>query len=231
MRLYFINAHKETHMTETAEKLSYLEDMIARVAYSQLQTNVAVERLSREMIDFKNEMRDFKDEMRDFKDEMREYKNWSKQQIITMNRQWGDLANKLGTVVEDMVAPNIPRIAKTYFGCPDLDYIAVRVKKKSAKNKAKRREFDVIAVCEGVFILNETKSSPETRDIDQFAQFIQSNELFDYFPEYEGCRICPVFSSLYLDDSLVTYLTRKGIYALTLKDDTMDIVNFAACST
>jgi len=218
-------------MTETAEKLSYLEDMIARVAYSQLQTNVAVERLSREMIDFKNEMRDFKDEMRDFKDEMREYKNWSKQQIVSMNRQWGDLANKLGTVVEDMVAPNIPRIAKTYFGCPDLDYIAVRVKKKSAKNKAKRREFDVIAVCEGVFILNETKSSPETRDIDQFAQFIQSNELFDYFPEYEGCRICPVFSSLYLDDSLVTYLTRKGIYALTLKDDTMDIVNFAACST
>ena len=217
-------------MTETAERLTYLEDMLARVAYAQLQANVSIEKLSREMIEFKNEMREFKDEMREFKDEMREYKNWSKQQIITMNRQWGDLANKLGTVVEDMVAPNIPRIAKTYFGCPDLDYIAVRVKKKSCKNKAKRKEFDVIAVCEGIFILNETKSSPETRDIDRFAQFIQSSELFDYFPEYEGYRICPVFSSLYLDECLVTYLTRKGIYALTLKDDTMDIVNFAACS-
>ncbi|HKK99732.1 MAG TPA: hypothetical protein VJ943_05745 [Desulfotignum sp.] len=224
-------------MSETAERLSYLEDTLARVAYSQLQANISIEKLSREMREFKDEMREFKDEMREFKDEMRgfknemrEYKNWSKQQIITMNRQWGDLANKLGTVVEDMVAPNIPRIAKTYFGCPDLDYIAVRVKKKSSKNKAKRKEFDVIAVCEGIFILNETKSSPETRDIDQFAQFVQSNQLFDYFPEYEGFRICPIFSSLYLDDSLVTYLTRKGIYALTLKDDTMDIVNFAACS-
>jgi hypothetical protein len=29
-----------------------------------------------------------------------------------------------------------------------------------------------------------------------------------------------------MDDSLVAYLTRKGIYALTLKDDTMDIVNW-----
>jgi hypothetical protein len=89
----------------------------------------------------------------------------------------------------------------------------------------------VIAACQGVFILNETKSSPEIRDVDKLAAFIKSNEVFDYFPEYEGCKVYPVFSSLYMDDSLITYLTRNKIYALTLKDDTMDIVNWEQAET
>ncbi len=198
-------------MSATAEKLRYLEETMAQVAYAQLKTEMSLQTLSKEM--------------REFKNEMGEYKDWSKNQIILMNRQWGDLANKMGTLVEDIVAPNIPRIAKACFGCEDLDYFAVRVLKKSRKGDGRRREFDVIAVCEGIFILNETKSSPETRDVDKLAAFVESGALFDYFPEYEGYRICPVFASLYMDDSLVAYLTRKKIYALTLKEDTMDIVN------
>jgi len=179
-----------------------------------------------EMREFKDEMRGFKDEMGEFKDEMSEYKDWSKKQIVIMNRQWGDLANKLGTVVEDIVLPNIPRIAEVYFECKELDYIAVRVKKRSVTDRSRRKEFDAIAVCRGIFILNETKSSPELRDVDKLVEFVESRELFDYFPEYKEYRICPVFSSLYLDDSFVEYLSRKGVYALTMKDDTMEIVNF-----
>jgi hypothetical protein len=215
-------------MVALDEKVSYLEDILQKVAYSQFETNMSLNRLSNEMREFKDEMREFKDEMSEFKDEMADYKDWSKKQIISMNRQWGDLANKLGTVVEDIVAPNIPRIAKIYFGCPEVDYIAVRVKKRSVTDRSRRREFDAIAVCEKIFILNETKSSPETRDVDKLAEFVQSGELFDYFPEYKGYRICPVFSSLYLDDAFVAYLSRKGVYALTMKDDTMEIVNFDA---
>ena len=220
-------------MVELAEKVSFLEEIVQKVAYSQLETNMSLNRLANEMRDFKDEMRDFKDEMHDFKDEMSgfktemsEYKEWSKKQIITMSRQWGDLANKLGTVVEDIVAPNIPRIAKQYFGCEEVDYIAVRVKKRSTTERSRHREFDAIAVCEGLFILNETKSSPEIRDIDKLVEFVQSGELFDYFPEYKGYRICPVFSSLYLEDSFVAYLSRKRVYALTMKEDTMEIVNY-----
>ncbi|MCF8092100.1 MAG: hypothetical protein K9K40_06530 [Desulfotignum sp.] len=217
-------------MSATAEKLTYLEETLAQVAYAQLKTEMSLQTLSREMREFKDEMREFKNEMGEFKDEMGEYKDWSKDQIILMNRQWGDLANKMGTFVEDIVAPNLPRIARTCFGCEDLDYFAVRVKKKSCKGDGPRREFDVIAVCEGIFILNETKSSPETRDVDKLAAFVESGARFDYFPEYEGYRIVPVFASLYMDDSLVAYLTRKKIYALTLKEDTMDIVNLNGVS-
>ncbi len=278
-------------MGEAAEKLSFLEELVGKLAYTQLQVNMSVDRFAREMRDFKDEMSEFKDEMNEFKDEMREFKNemgeykdWSKKQIIAitqqidttkqetdkqienlklqtdkqienlkqqtdkqieslkqhtdrqvettkqqisaMNRQWGDLANKMGTVVEDIVAPNIPRIAKEYFGCGQLDYIAIRVKKRNTVDKSKRREFDAIAVCDGVFILNETKSSPETRDVEKFAAFVNSSELFEYFPEYRGYKIYPIFSSLYLDESFITYLSTKGIYALTMNSDTMEIVNF-----
>ena len=199
-------------MAAVAEKLSFLEEILQMVAYSQLQTNISIEKLSKEMLEFK--------------DEMGEYKDWSKRQIITMNRQWGDLANKLGTVVEDIVAPNIPGIARKFFGCGELDYIAIRVRKRSLRDKSRRMEFDAIAACEDIFILNETKSSPETRDVDKMAEFIKSNEIFDYFPEYKGFRVCPVFSSLYIDEPLVKYLTRRGIYSMAMKEDTMTIINF-----
>ena len=208
-------------MVELAEKVSFLEDLMQQLAYSQMQTNMSIDRLSKEM-------RGFKDEMGVFKDEMSDYKEWSKKQITAINKQWGDLANKLETVVEDIVLPNIPRILKTYFGCKELDYIAVRVKKRSVVDRSRRREFDAIAVCKGIFILNETKSSPEIRDVDKLVEFVEIRELFDYFSEYKGYRLCPVFSSLYLDDSFVSYLSRKGIYALTMKDDTMEIVNYDA---
>lgn len=207
-------------MTDVAEKVSYLEDLMQRLAYSQMQTSISLDRLS-------FEMRKFKDEMRVFKDEMGEYKDWSKKQIVTMNRQCGDLANKLGTVVEDIVAPNLPRIAREYFGCEDLDYLAIRVKKRSLTDRSKRREFDAIGVCEDIVLLNETKSSPEIRDVEKLAAFLESEELFDYFPEYRGYRICPIYSSLYLDEAFVSALTRKGIYALAMKDDTMEILNYS----
>ena len=104
----------------------------------------------------------------------------------------------------------------------------MRVKKRSLKDKSKRKEFDAIAACEGIFIINETKSAPEIRDVDKLAEFIQSNELFDYFPEYKGCNVYPVFSSLFMEENFIKYLTGRGIYALTLKDDTMEIINYDA---
>ena len=239
-------------MAEVLEKVSFLEEMVQKIAYTQMQANMSLERLSREMIEFKDEMREFKDEMRifkdemggfkdemrifkdemgGFKDEMRDYKDWSRQQIISINRQWGDLANKMGTVVEDIVAPNMRGIARRYFGCADLDYLAIRVRKRSTTDRSRRREFDAVAACDSAFILNETKSSPELRDIDKLAAFVDSGELYDYFPEYKDFRIIPIYASLYLNEEFTAYATRRGIYALTMKDDTMAIVNFEEIST
>ena len=43
-----------------------------------------------------------------------------------MNKRWGELANKMGTVVEDIVAPSVRRLAREVFECGDLVYFGTR---------------------------------------------------------------------------------------------------------
>lgn len=50
-----------------------------------------------------------------FEQEMREFKEESRQARRAMNKQWGDLANKMGTILEDIVAPNLRRLAREHF--------------------------------------------------------------------------------------------------------------------
>ena len=61
----------------------------------------------------------------------------------------------------------------------------------------------------------------------RFAAFINSGDFFGFFPEYAGRRLIPIFSALALAESDVRSLTREGIYALTMGDETMEIVNLA----
>ncbi len=210
---------------ELAERTDNLELLMGQLIIQTLK-------LEKEMKEFKDEMKEFKDEMKEFKDEMKEFKDgtllWRKtidEERRRMARQWGELANKMGTLVEDIVLPNIPRLAKEYFGCEEIEDIMIRRKKINTKDRSKKREFDVIAVCSDKLILNETKATSRTAYIDEFAGFLERGEFYDYFPEYKGKVIIPVFASLYIDDDSVRYLSQKRIYALGMKDDTMEILN------
>jgi hypothetical protein len=157
------------------------------------------------------------EELRAFKEEMRRDR-------IEMNKRWGELANKMGTLVEDMVIPNIGGIAKRYFNCEDFEYFASRVKKRNTKDRSKRREFDIIAACDDKVIVNETKSTPRINYIDDF--ILALNEFYDYFPEYRGKKLIPVFASLYIEEDVIRYLTKNNIYAMAIKEDTMDLLNY-----
>jgi hypothetical protein len=159
--------------------------------------------------------------------ETRELKEYHKRSEREMNKRWGDLANKMGTLVEDIVAPSIPGVARDYFGCDTLDYMAVRVWKTTAEGRG--REFDAIATCGGKFICNETKSTPKMDYVQAFVELVP--HLPDYFPEARECEVIPIFASLYLPDSVVTYLSRKGIYAMAMAEDTMRLVNFGRSRT
>ena len=141
-----------------------------------------------------------------------------------MNKLWIEIVNNMGTLAEDIVAPNISGIAREYFGCKDLDFFGVRIRKKNTKDASKVREFDVIAVCDDKVIINETKSNPKIEYINEFINVLK--EIYDYFPEYKDKKVIPIFSSLYIPEDLVTYLTKNRIYAMAMKDDTMDLLNF-----
>lgn len=196
------------------ERVDRLEAALGQFLIS---ANTILLRLERANAEFKEEMREFKEEMRAFKDETVADRK-------RMNKQWGELANKMGTLVEDIVAPNIPRIAERYFHVDTLDFFAVRVKKRKAKDKSTQRDFDVIAVSDAYFMVNETKSTPKIDYIDDFIEVLQ--QLDEYFPEYHEKKVLPIFASLHIPENIRKYLSKHKIYALGMKDDTMDLLNF-----
>ena len=145
-----------------------------------------------------------------------------------MNKRWGELANKWGTVVEDIVAPSVRRLAHEVFDCGEQQYFATRVSRVRSDDPARKREFDALYVGTRAVLLNETKSSPNSTDARDFARFVESGEFARYYREYGDLPIVPVFSSLSIPEDMVKYLTRRGIYALAMGDEAMQVINLDA---
>ena len=162
-----------------------------------------------------------------------------------MNKRWGELANKMGTVVEDIVAPSIRRLARemfescvssghacppraAMFDCGELRQFWTRMSASRSDDPSRTREFDALYVGTRAVLLNETKSSPRASDARRFAAFLESGELACYFPEYRKLPIVAAFSSLSIPDDLVTSLTRRGIYAIAMGDEAMQVLNLDA---
>jgi len=201
------------------EKFGYLESVLGQFIVS---TNTSLGRLERNISRLANEMGEFKDEMREFKDEMREFKDESIADRKNMNKKWGELANKMGTVVEDIVAPSLGGIAREYFKVDEFDFFAVRLKKKNHDGNV-RREFDVVAASRDYFFVVETKATPRTEYIRKFIELVP--ELASWFPDAKDKKIIPVFASLYMPEDSIAYLTNNNIFAMAMREDNMDLLN------
>ncbi len=140
-----------------------------------------------------------------------------------LNKKWGDLANKLGTVVEDIVAPNIPTIAKKYFKVKEIQRLMMNLYIKSESLK-KEKEFDLILVAKELVILNETKTTVRQNYLEEFIQSLP--EFFEFFPELKGRKLIPIFSSMSFTPPQLAYLTKHKIYAMSMSGDTMELLNF-----
>ena len=127
-----------------------------------------------------------------------------------MNQRWGELANKMGTIVEDIVAPSIRRLAREVFDCGDLRAFYTRTVRTRGDDPSREREFDALNVGTRAVLLNETKATAR--------------------PEY-ALPIVPVFSSLSIPADVVTYLTRRGIYAVAMGDEAMQVLNLDEVSS
>ena len=83
-----------------------------------------------------------------------------------LNKQLRELSCRLGTIVEDLVAPSLERI---FFEVTDLPngseiLINVRVKRRHTITR-EIREFDAIVESEKYLLVNETKSKLKPEDI------------------------------------------------------------------
>ncbi len=176
-----------------------------------------------EMSEFKDEMSEFKDEMRAFKDEMRAFKDETREENRRMNRRWGELANKMGTLAEDLVAPSIPRIMSEIVGCPAGEKAFLTVRSSRRLSSGESREFDVIAGCGDLLLINETKTRLGPRDVSDFIEALERAR--EFLPEYADRKIAGALASFYVDPSVVTYGERQGLIMLGMDDDVMAVLN------
>lgn len=226
-------------MPITEERIDRIEravqDFIVSVNESHMRTEAELREFKDEMQEShmrtEAELRKFKDdvkeshmrteaERREFKDEMRNYKEENRQQIREMNIKWGEMAKKLGTITEDLVAPSIPRIVKEEFGLEVMD-LMVRRKKKLADGRSK--EYDAIAVAGECVFVDETKSALDSEDVKDFIMDIQ--KFRNFFPEYEKNKIIGVLASLYVDENVIRYAERSGFLVLAVGDKLMEVMN------
>jgi hypothetical protein len=161
-----------------------------------------------------------------FRVEVRASIEGARQTTDRMAKQWGDLANRLGTVAEDIVAPNIPTVARLRFGIASLDYFALRVKATSSADPTIRREFDIVAYSAAHFLLVDVKSTPTIETTERFLSRLPT--IADFFPQAAGKELVPIVASFRIDSGIETYLTRHGVYAMAMHGETMDLSNFEA---
>jgi hypothetical protein len=142
-----------------------------------------------------------------------------------LDKKWGDLANKMGTILEDIVAPNLQRLAREHFRLdPVLDFMMRRTRRRP-DGPALETEFDALVVGADAVLLGEAKSTPSLEAVEAFAAKI--GVFFDFFPEYRGRRLIPVFGSWAMADPVIERLTQQSIYALRMGEDTMELANAA----
>ncbi|MBF0345799.1 MAG: hypothetical protein HQL06_16420 [Nitrospirae bacterium] len=73
----------------------------------------------------------------------------------------------------------------------------------------------------------EVKSKPDTRDVDYILDKI--NTLPTFFKECKDKQIIPMLASTAIEDNLLTYANRKGLYVVSFRKwEYLDILNFDA---
>ena len=204
-------------MPVVEERVYRLEELVA-------QTQAMLQSLSYEVSRTQIQVNNVSRNVNSLSHEMKEFKNYTQLSFEKMNKKWEDLVKKLGTLVEDMVIPNIEFIAEKHFGLKN-GRIYTRTKVYNPKDSADQREFDVIALYSEKIVLVEAKSNPKPEEAKGFVDFIKSREFFDYFPEYKGKDLIPIFASFYIPDNVLKKLSKNKIYAMGIKEDTMDILN------
>jgi len=207
--------------SEVKEKVESLEYLVKGLVKAQAKNEKTLNRFMEGVEEFKGEMRDFKKEMQDFKIFVQNDIEEARQDRRDMNKKWGDLANKMGTLIEDIVFPAAAPVIRKYFKEEPYDmYIRRKVRKKD-----RSAEFDVVAVTEKSVYLFDVKSNPTSLDVEDFHMVIERFK--EFAPEYSNKKLVAVFANVYLPEDLVNLCSKEGFYAMSYREwDYMDILNF-----
>ncbi len=152
-------------------------------------------------------------------------------QIKQTNKQMGELSAKMGTLVEDLVSPDMLRLLREVTHLPEEveGVVNVRVKQlypgKRTNGQPHMIELDAVAECGEYVLINETKNTFRPEYVTDFLKRL--GQVRDYFPEFRDKQILGSVSSLRIDPSVVTYASHQGLLAFTVGEGLLQILNEA----
>ncbi len=124
-------------------------------------------------------------------------------------KKWGEMANRLGTLTEDIFAPGIPHLVQK------LGYrIRERMLDVEYKKDGRSRQYDAMVVAEDengneVLFVAEVKSQATSEDFDQLKSLLE--DLLQFKPEYANKRIIPILAAFRIPEDLVNLASKRGV--------------------
>ena len=210
-------------MDQTSRILAAIHEDIAEIRASNARTDRQLLEMQRQA----DKDRQQADKDRQQVDKDRQQAEIDRQQAEKerkeFNRQLAALSDRLGTLIEDMVAPNAPRIARSLFGKDEVLGSAIRLRRQHPNDRGRSIELDLVVYGQKHLLVCEAKSKVTAEKASAFLEKVRA--LPEFFPEYRGLKILPMIASVAIEPSLVTHLSRLQIYALGFGDETMEILN------
>jgi hypothetical protein len=137
------------------------------------------------------------------------------------NKRLAELSDSMGTLVEDMVAPNARRIALEIFPSDPVIRLAQRVRQVHRTDPGRMLEIDLLAAGQSHLMVVERRLNP-----DKIREFVEKvNSIPEFMPEYAQHVLVPVVASVTIEPSVITFLNRQKVYGVAMGDETMELVN------
>lgn len=171
---------------------------MTELALAQARTNATVDRLAVEMLVFKDEM----------------------------GRQMGNLTNKLGRLVEDIIGPSVPETFTQLFQITQVDFTGIRMGRSLRSDPGQFLELDALAAGGDVLLAVEVRSAMKPDDLPDAV--LKFGQVRAFFPGWaEDRRVAGAVASFHVDPSLVTRAERLGLYVFGLDRDLIEVRNRA----
>ncbi len=146
-------------------------------------------------------------------------------EIRALRRLWGELAQKHGTLVEDLLAPSTSYVLETVFGCTEDQIEAYFISVRSRQKRGSQvMEFDVVAACPEFVLIMEIKSRGRAEYVREFVEKLKRAR--EFLPvELRERPIYGAFAAPSLTPEVVRFGERLGLIMLAVGIRLLDIQN------
>jgi len=177
--------------------------------------------LHKEMAVFKEEMNKFRQRVDAFIEKMERFSQEQKEENRRKNKEWSAIAKKMGTIVEDLIAPALRPVLGKYFNCE----VSMEGQRIFRRKDGEDFEIDAIAMCDDKVFMIEANSTPRWNDIEYIKE--KGERFFEFFPEYRGKELVVIFGSISFPENIIRQASKNRIYVLAWREwEYMDILNF-----